>query len=585
MPRAKHATYDDREAQRLDETADKLNTESVSVIDDWNDFEAELRDAIRLYKQAQFGEELGRVANALHLFLQEHQDRHNSSFWKALTLIYELNDIFHFDSAINNDALNQGKLLYKDFRLQVDDWEPDETRSKEEKELAKRQVLYCTCYANELKRHGKVEAAREVLEWLLNFTELKLHDEKAFRSFGTQAWITYYLGAVYRILEKHNLAEGMYTQTLELLYKRGKYEQREDERLFMIRRQAMAIGLGLGWVSASRGALQRSQNALTTARSLLTGIKDPIVPYYVDLLYGITMRCKAGRNQEKLREAVDILVAARKSFETHKQHRFVPAASWELSQAYNLLEEFEEADKCLKKVADYAEELRHPKWLINVHIQRSRVARNQKDYNAALSHAQRALNEAMTCKSVLPITTAYITLGEAKFESLKAQGGNPNYETARADFENALELITRSQDNEEKSYYPSNPKIVAVCELRIAQCFARDTDEIKARLHFTRWEILRPIVEHEFVREMGEQVKREIEELSMNFTISARNSNEWDYVANVTRLRNWLLNQALRQTKRNYSKAAELLGVKRGTLYQWQDDSRSKSQLRARTKP
>lgn len=137
---------------------------------------------------------------------------------------------------------------------------------------------------------------------------------KTLPCFGTQARLTYHLGSIYRILERHNDAEHKYMETLDLLYERAKVRTDRHERVFMIRRQAMAIGIGFGWVNASRGSLGRAENALTTARSLLAGINDPIVPSYIELLYGVIKRCRAGRNKAKLRTAIDSLEAARRSF-------------------------------------------------------------------------------------------------------------------------------------------------------------------------------------------------------------------------------------------------------------------------------
>jgi len=92
-------------------------------------------------------------------------------------------------------------------------------------------------------------------------------------------------------------------------------------------------------------------------------------------------------------------------------------------------------------------------------------------------------------------------------------------------------------------------------------------------------QILGPSVEHEWVRELARTVTEEIKQLSLNFTVSSENPNEWNYSKNIVNLRQWLLRQSL-QTGRNYSEAAKLLGVKRATLYQWQEDSRKTRRAR-----
>jgi tetratricopeptide (TPR) repeat protein len=557
---------------------------SVAEVRTWSEFEASLRQMILAYKQAQFDSSLRDTAQNLHSFLRTQERQDTSEFWKAVTLIYELNDIFHFDVAINDTALDLGKSIYSELRALSVKWETNVVISEVERCLAREKVMFCACRGNELKRRGQIEAARNLFEWLLNFTETKLKAD-GFPCSGTQARLKYHLGAVYRILERHNQAEDMYKETLDLLFHRVATRNEPEERCFMIRRQAMAIGIGFGWVNATRGSLRRAENALTTARSLLAGINDPVVPSYIELLYGTIKRCRAGTNRADLQEAVRSLKKAKTSFEEHGHKRYVPRACFELSLALSLLGEYEEAEAYLDIVDGYAEEIGHPKWQTNVRIVRSRLLRKQGDNKGALTEAERAIGKAEDCNSALPLTDAYITRGEARFHiAIAREDPNISFESARRDFEKALELIGKSAAAETKGSLPSNPKIVAVCELRIAQCFGREGDESKGRFHLSKWDILGPSVEHEWVRELAERVRREIDGLQLNFTISANDSVEWNYARNVARLRSWLMTQALRHTKKNYSAAAELIGVKRGTLYQWQDDSSPQSQ-RARTKP
>jgi tetratricopeptide (TPR) repeat protein len=555
----------------------------VTPVSDWADFEMRLQRVNSGYKQALFTPELRENAVQLWRFLRDKGDLdETSAFWKAYTLLYELNDLFQFDSNIKDEAFKLGEIVYDELRSLSVRLDTSEIPLHERK-LAREKVLYCSCRGNELKRRGKTVPARELFEWLLEFTINKLQTNR-FPCLGTQARLTYHLGSIYRILDRHDEAEDLHAKTLELLYERSKLPHDADERTFMIRRQAMTIGFGFGWVNASRGSLKSAENSLLTARSLLAGINDPVVPSYIELLYGITKRCRAGSNKVKLQEAVESLISARSAFELAGNSRYVPAACWELSLALNLLGRFSEAQENLNKVREYAEKTEIARWLANVRTQQSRILRNQGDYKRALREAEEAVRIGNDCNLALPLTTAYIARGEAK---LRLPGNDKqseiDYKDARRDFEIALQKLKSSATAEKILEHSANPKIVGICELRIAQCYAREGDDENAKLHFSRWELLRERVEHELVREIGAEVKSEIDKLLMNFTISGKESSEWNYITNVTRLRNWLLTRALRHTKRNYSAAAELLGVKRGTLYQWQDASRNRSQ-RARTR-
>lgn len=578
-------------------TADGHETlNSVARVEDWAQFNTVLQQMNRAYKRAEFGANLCDAAVNVHSFLRDQERaesdqgraehskfRKTSEYWKARTLIYELNDIFHFDLGINDAAVEQGEALYEELHTLSLRWDTLEQITDPDRTLVREKVMYASCRGTELRRRGKPEAAKKLFEWLREFTSSRLIT-KEFPCFGTQAILSYHLGSVYRVLEDHTLAEETYTQTLDLLYKREEARDDHRDRLFTIRRQAMTIGIGYGWVNATRGSLRRAENSLVTARSLLAGINDPIVPPFIELLLGTIKRCRAGTKRTKLLEAVELLIKAKDTLAKNKQARHIPRACWELSLAYDLLENFDESKKYLEQVATYADKVGHQKWQINVRILRSRSLRRQKQYERALEEAESAVEKAKDFNSTLPLTDAYITRGEAKFALVQDRNEFPqSYAEARKDFELALEKTGAPRVGEKDAGLPTNPKIVAVCELRIAQCFVRDGDEAKARSHFASWDILRGSVEHEWVRELAEKVKREIEGSLMNFTISARDPRAWDYARNVAQLRNWLLNQSLRHTKRNYSAAAELIGVKRGTLYQWQDDSRSQSQ-RARTK-
>lgn len=140
----------------------------VSTVNGWADFEVRLTDTVRAYKEARFDEHLSQAALALHLFLRgrEQERKDESSYWKALTLIYELNDIFHFNDTINEQALNLGRTVYNELRALSVEWD----KGTSAKELAKEKVMYCSCYANELKRRGEIDAAGKLFEWLLEFT-------------------------------------------------------------------------------------------------------------------------------------------------------------------------------------------------------------------------------------------------------------------------------------------------------------------------------------------------------------------------------------------------------------------------------
>jgi len=554
-------------------------------VNDWEDFRVRLQELERAYKQERFSKSLKTAAVNLYNFIHESSDAEKQKmeesieYWRANTLLYELHDIFHVNSKIKEEVMKVGERLQDQLYAISAGWEEKADITPDERRLIKEKVIYVAGRANELKRAGELERSLKLFLWLLDFTTEKLKTDRT-PLLGIRANLSYHVASVYRLLEQHDLAEEKYTKTLNLLHERTKLRRENDyeDHFFTVRKQAMAVGIGFGWVNLTRGFLRRAENALTTARSLLARSSDPIIPSYIELLYGTVMRCRAGSDKEKLQDAIKVLRSALSEFEKHKHTRYHPRACWELSLALHLAGKPEEAQAYLDTVAEYAKKTKHPKWQTNVFIQQSRIFRGQGEYQKALKEAKLAVEKADSCKSMLPLIDAYITRGEANFYIIQNKGQyDSNYSVARADFEHALNLLLKLGQSERKTELPSNPKIASVCHLRIAQCYTRENDAAKAREHFAAWEVLRSTVEHEWVRELAEQVKNEIEGLSMNFTISAKDLNEWDYSENVAKLRRWLLSQALLQTKKNFSKAADLIGVKRATLYQWQEEPQSKS--------
>jgi tetratricopeptide (TPR) repeat protein len=556
---------------------ERISREFSAPVKDWQDFKNKLAQVERAYKRSPFNENLSMAAGELYSFLNrvEQDKKDEPEYWHALGLLYELNDIFHLSEDIGTDALNVGKHIQSELHELSDEWGDGASVPPAQCRLIQEKVIYCTYRGNQLKRSGDAEGAQKLFEWLFDFTINKLKVDGVFPCWEVQANLAYNLGAVYRVLEKHDKAEEMYTLTLEYLRKKVEEigEHDVDDYFFSVRQQAMVVGIGYGWINLTRGFLHRAENALTTARAMLAHSRDPIISPYIDLLYGTIKRCRAGSDRAMLDDAIAILERVREDFKEHNHTRYVPRACWELSLAFNEVNDIEQAEKHLDAVAAYAEQTKHPKWLTNVKILRSRISRRQDNLHKALAEAESAVENARACRSILPLMDAYITRGEAHlYIAKKTNQRESKYAVARSDFDNALRLVLEMGLADLTTGLPSNPKIAAVCGLRIAQCYALEGNETKAREHYVGWDILRSNVEHEFVRELATQVKSEIESLSKNFTISAKDEKEWDYAENVAKMRRWLLTQALRQTK-NYTEAAKLIGVKRATLYQWQEAS------------
>jgi DNA-binding protein Fis len=182
----------------------------------------------------------------------------------------------------------------------------------------------------------------------------------------------------------------------------------------------------------------------------------------------------------------------------------------------------------------------------------------------------------------LPLIDALLTRGEAHLTLADKTNTSNHYDLALDDFNNALRRV--KGHGESVANRISNPKIAAVCLLRIAEIHAKRSNQKMAHAHFSEWLRLEGQVEHEWIRELATRVKEEIDKLSLNFTISSTDETAWSYTENVARMRKWLLKRALRHTDHNYSEAARLIGVQRTTLYQWFADNDAPTKRRGRVK-
>ena len=529
-------------------------------------FEERLALVKRAYKQGRFDDALRIAARKLAKYLRSVGVREVPAYYKARTLLYELNDILSVDSDINDWTFTDGQVAYAQLQVLSNRWHVRQPTDLERK-LIKEKVLFSACYGHGLKRRNEPMQARDTFEWLLAFTTEKLANSQ-MPSYGTRANLSYHLGSVYRSLEKHEQSEDMYTRALQFYHDRTRTRPKNDldDLYFTTRRIAMCIGLGFGWLHLTRGNLKRADHAFITARAFLARSPEPIVASFIELLYGSLRRCKDGHNQKA---AIASLELARKAFEnTHP--RYHAYACLELALSFTLIRDYEKALALLDIAEKYAQEQQSEfKWLINIHIRRSRIRRWQGFFQQALTEAKTAIEMAERGETILPRADAYIAHGEALFYATEEQirPTKTGYIKAREDFETALKLVTK-HDSEE-THATLNPKIASVCELRIAQCYARCGNQIEAQSHFEKWKDWEPVVEHQWVRELAKVVRRNIDELKDFFSISSRDQSQWNYNEQLVRLRKWLHTQAMTRANNNQTQAAKLVGVTPAAFSNW----------------
>lgn len=549
---------------------DLAQTEALELLSrpirDESDFKAQLKQIKQAYKQGRFDNKL-KVANQfLAAYLRSVKPTEIPEYYKARTLVYELNDILPVDPEIDVWTFEDGQRTYADLQRLADRWATQAVKRTDfQRKLVREKILFCVCYGHGLKRRNEQNLAKEVFHWLLDFTNNEIAT-KQMPAYGTRANLSFNLGSIYRALEQHERSEAMYSQALHLYHDRTKVRNQYDfdDLSFTTRRIAMCIGLGFGWLQLTRGNLHRAEHALITARSLVARSPDPIVPLFIEMLYGSMRRCRAGTDPKELQEAIRSLKLARRAFKRHMHPRYHARTCSELTLAYTVQGKFKHALIYLSVAEDYAQRHQENKWLADVHIRRSRIRRGQGDYEQALSEAEKAIEKIENSEEVVAKADAYIARGEVQFYLASAGGlAPPSYEVARADFSRARSLLKKNKPGPGRNGKTLNPKIASVCVLRIAQCYAREGDQVNAKRFFRRWMKYKAIVEHEWVRTLAKEVAIDISKLDDFFSISSWNPAEWNYDEQINRLRVWLYSQAMDKTNNNLTLAAELTGLSR----------------------
>ena len=181
-------------------------------VDNWGDFNVRLKQLFRAYDEEQF-DDLESAARTLYNFLDAKKETERDEYWAAMPILYELNDFFGYAKGLKENVAARAIKVYGELRELEVEWSSKEP-TPEERELARRKVLYCACGANELRRAGDIEQATKMFEWLLKFTTEAIKTTK-FPCSNTRATLNYHLGSLYRILEKHDRAEKVFTDTLD----------------------------------------------------------------------------------------------------------------------------------------------------------------------------------------------------------------------------------------------------------------------------------------------------------------------------------------------------------------------------------
>ena len=185
---------------------------------------------------------------------------------------------------------------------------------------------------------------------------------------------------------------------------------------------------------------------------------------------------------------------------------------------------------------------------------RSRIELKKGNPPSSAAYATKALDSGGDAHPLVRVD-ALIARAEANMRTVKSE----NWERAADDLEDAI------KKNE------GNPRLLAVCLLRLTEVYASTGRSTAAKEEFDKWLQLKPQISNWHVGRLERQALGALEKVSADFVVrrSAERLNPDDL---ERRLHGFLVEWALEHSETEKEGAA-LLGVSRQTLLNWKTAS------------
>jgi hypothetical protein len=317
--------------------------------------------------------------------------------------------------------------------------------------------------------------------------------------------------------------------------------------LLAMRRAALVLALGSGYIGLISSHIKEANNLLVLARGILHLNSPRVYCYYTELLYWATKRAANSNDATILSEAKERITECRKVFndevpDSHYPHR----ASIELSLVHHYLAQLDPVNKSeyyrlaildleaaikFSKINDESHRpnnqlLAEASYILS-HILRYKSAdllaqnadRSIELLRSAYTHAKQAEVAAEErfprhkCEALLALCGIYAEVARRGIELSEI---DPKFETGT---DPNLMLKTKALEALRKNENV-NPRISAICYLRLIDHYLRHPNTYsRAFRSWEEWEKIKDAIEHAFVKEWAERTQAKLNQANERYHV------------------------------------------------------------------
>jgi tetratricopeptide (TPR) repeat protein len=400
-------------------------------------------------------------------------------------------------------------------------------------------------------RMHQYHKAKEIWDRARDFVETSL-TSKDYPCHGTLSRMFYGIGLIHRQRYEYSEARKMFSESIDHARRDAeRHESAENAKgtALLEYRIAKCLGLGLGWVCYTSGALDLARPLIDTARMLVANKKVEMIKAYVDVVRAELQISEHGNGLPQLTQAIETLNNAYDIFTCHPAYRARTAHELALANLrLSMLSAEPDKTQYCETARSYIEEVKKyakgnkdgkedKRWNANALIAETRLCRIQGKWQEAKQSAGDAL--LMSRDDRFARIEVLIELGQAWMGSARE---NQDGEQSAEDYHLALDYFEKALS---EAY--ENPKTQAVCHLHMARCYLGLRANNKSSWHVEKWRSLRTGVKNAFVYRLGEAVEDELARLKLPFCIECPTvaSAMPDVGKEESRFRGWVTEAAL----------------------------------------